>query len=282
VVDAQTAGPLAELARQLAQNDRQTAGAEGLTGGYFQQLGKQPQSGVDQTGQIASGLNSTLTGIGNDTQSRLQGIGQDQMASLRKYTPAGEGAGLNTGAMGSLATEIARQQGLAAQNAGTYRAFGAQSGANLNQLAASNLGTFALRGQETLGKIGQAGQLKNAPLSSKIAALQASKGGLLATALGKLRQQEIANSISKAGILTKEQIAALNAQTSTANSARAQAGADARNAATIKGAAARNAASISAADARNAANNAFKQAAINAKNAPGARALTHSPGRTVA
>jgi len=227
LVDAKTQGPLTELAKQIAQNNQQTTGAENLTGGYFNQLGQQAQSGVDQTGKIATGLKDTLSGIGDDTQSQLRGIGESAMAGLSKYTPQGPEGGLNQSAMGSLAQEIARQQGLAVQNAGTYQAYGTSQGANLNGLAAANLGTFALRGQEAL------------------------KGALLSNAVGELRQQEIANSISRTSLLSKEQIAAAANATSAANTAAREKGANARSAAAIA--------------ARQAAAAALRQAKANAK-----------------
>jgi hypothetical protein len=222
-VDAQTLGPLTELARQIAQNNAQTAGAEKLTSGYFNALEPFAAQGAQNARNIAQGLNQTLAGIGSDTQSRLQGIGNDQVNNLIRYTPGGQ-TGLNAAATGSLLGDIAKQQGFAAQNAQTFRDFGASEGANQAQLANSNLGSFALRGQETLGQIARAGQLRNEPLSSKVAALRAQRGSLLATEIGKLRQQEIANQITRTGLGIKQE----TAQSTAANNAT-------RNALTARG-----------------------------------------------
>jgi hypothetical protein len=104
-----------------------------------------------------------------------------------------------------LASEIARQQGLAAQQEGTFRSFGANQGANYGGMSASQQGTQAMAGQEALRNIAQSGTVKNQPLVAKIADLQAQKGALLAANEGKLRQQEINNGITEQGLGIKGQ-----------------------------------------------------------------------------
>jgi hypothetical protein len=226
----QVNGPISDITKTIATNQAQTQGATNLTGGYFNQLGQQAGQGVMAQNNIASGLNNQLSGIASGTQGQLQGIGQNAMASLLKYAPQSDPQNsLAAPALGSMATEIARQQGLSAQNSATSRAFGAIQGANFQNLAASNLGTFALRGQEALKGIQQAGQLRNQPLAAKIATLQASRGGLIATNIGKLRQQEITNSIARAGLGIKAVTA--NVAQQNANSSSQNAGTNALNAA---------------------------------------------------
>jgi hypothetical protein len=204
LANAQTQGPLAELQKQIAANNAQTQGTAKLTGGFYNQLEPFVQQGAANSGNIASGLNSQLQGIGNDTQTQLASQGQNALSSLMKYAPQGEG-GIANAATSDLAAQIARQQGLAAQQAGTYRSLGANQGANYQQMTNSQLGTYGLQGQEALKNIAQSGTVKNEPLVSKIAALQAQKGALTATDLGKLRQQEVANQISRAGLGIKQQ-----------------------------------------------------------------------------
>jgi hypothetical protein len=199
LANTQTQGPLTELQKQIAANNAQTQGTVKLVGGYYNQLEPFVQQGAANSGTIASGLNSTLAGINSGTQSQLAGIGQAGLANISKYAPPGDGSTSNAAAS-DLAAQIARQQGLAAQNAGTYQSFGASQGANYQGAANSNLGSFGLQGQEALRGIGQSGTVKNQPLVSKIADLQASKGALQATDLGKLRQQEVANQISRTGL----------------------------------------------------------------------------------
>jgi hypothetical protein len=190
---------LSDLSKQIATNNAQTKGTINLTGGFYNQLEPFVQQGAAQQGQIASGLNSTLQGIGNDTQNQLAGIGQNAQGMISKYAPQGDG-GISNAATADLAAQIAKQQGLAAQQAGTYRAFGANQGANYQGLGTSQLGTYGLQGQEALKNIAQSGTVKNEPLVSKIAGLQQQKGALVATDLGKLRQQEVANGISRSAL----------------------------------------------------------------------------------
>lgn len=279
LANAQDAGPLNTLAQQIATNDKQTAGAEKLTSGYFNQLGQQAQSGVNQEGTIGSNLNTTLAGIAGGTQSALQGIGQDQQASLLKYAPQSDASNsLLSPAMGALTQEIARQQGLSAQNEGAYRAAGAQQGANYQGLAASNLGTDALKGEEAIGKIGQAGQLKDVAVNTSIGNLQAAKGALLATDLGKLRQQEITNQISQQGLGIKAATVAQSntnnlrtTGTSAANNQRTTATSAANNARTTSQSNLNNLRTTGTSAANNALNNAVKTAIANAKTGVGAR-----------
>ena len=189
---------------QVGQNNRQTQGAENLTGQYFGQLGQLAQSGANQVNSIGTGLNSTLAGIASGTQSQLQGIGQNAQSSLLKYAPQGDG-GLAAPAQSALQAEIARQQGLSAQDQGAFRSAGAVQGANYSSNAASNLGTFALAGQEALKNIAQAGQVRNEPLMAQLAKAQLQKSALTATDLGKLRQQEITNQFTAKGLGIKQQ-----------------------------------------------------------------------------
>lgn len=203
LANTQTQGPLTELQRQIAANNAQTQGTVKLVGGYYNQLEPFVQKGAANSGVTASGLNSTLTGIGADTQSQLAGIGQSGLANISKYAPPGDGSTSNA-ASSDLAAQIARQQGLAAQQSGTYRDFGASQGANYQGAANANLGAYGVQGQEALRGIAQSGTVKNQPLVSKIADLQASKGALTATDLGKLRQQEVNNDITRAGLGLKQ------------------------------------------------------------------------------
>jgi hypothetical protein len=238
LTDAQLKGPLADLAAQIAANNKQTAGAQTATSNAFNTLGDYAKQNVADQGNISAGLNQNLADIANQTQQQIGAAGQNAQNMLARYTPQSDQSNsLRTAGAGSLASELARQQGLAAQNQGAFRMFGANQGANYQGLAASNLGTYALHGQEALRNIAQAGQLKNQPLSQKQADLIASRGALLASNEGKLRQQEINNQLSAAGLNVRLQdIQAANQ----------------RNAATIRGANQRNAATITAAGQRTA------------------------------
>lgn len=202
IANSQVQGPLAELAAQKAQNVKQGAAAQGLTMGYFSQLYDQAKAAYDKTQGIGSGLNSQLQGISNDTQGQLSQFGQQAQGGAMADLQA---QGLGGGGYGMLAQQLAQQKGVAAQNAQTYRDFGASQGANYSSAAASQLGTNALRGQERIANIAQGTNLLNFPLSSKQASLIASKGAIEATAAGKLRQQEITNQIARQGLGLKAQ-----------------------------------------------------------------------------
>lgn len=200
LVHSQTRGPMRELAHQIAVNQRQGQGAQQRTSGYFNQLGGYAHQGFQDVSQAASDLNSQLSGIGQHTQQSLQGLGQNAQTSLNQYTPGLQGSGTQ-----ALAEEIARQQGFAAQSSGAFQAAGALQGANQRGLAGTNEGVYGLMGQERLGQIAQATALSNEPLNSKIAALRASEGDLLAKNEGALRQQEITNQITQQGLGLKSQ-----------------------------------------------------------------------------
>lgn len=205
LAQAQTQPAIKALTDQIAQNQQQTTGAENLTGGYFQQLGQQAQQGLAAQQGISNTLNDQLKQLASDQSSQLQGLGQQDAAMLAKYSPQSDSSNsLLQPGLSALTSELARQQGLQAQQQGAARAFGLNQGANYQGLAASNLGSFASRGEEDLNQIAQAGQIKNQPLTSKIAQLQGTYGATLASDLGKLRQQEITNQIARSGLGIKQ------------------------------------------------------------------------------
>lgn len=192
-------GTINELRSQAAQNDRQTQGAEGLTNQYFQGLGNFVNQGNTLQGQIASGLNQQLQQNAANEQQQLQQLQQNQTALMGQYSPQGQGGGLGTQGPGmqALTTELARQQGLAAQQNTNFQNFAATQGANYRDLSASNLGTYALQGQEDLSRIAQAGQVKNASINAKIGSTVQKENADIESALAKLRQGEITNQAAR-------------------------------------------------------------------------------------
>lgn len=200
LTNAQDQGPLTELAKQIAANQANARAQVKLVGGYYNHLGQLVGQGVGQEGQIAGQTNQALQGIAADENNQLGQYGTNAQAALQHYSPGG----FNSLGANSLAQQLARTSGLAAQDEGAFRSFGAQQGGNFGQLAAVGNISTALQGQQALKSISQAGQLKNEPLTQKIADLQSSKGALLSTNLGKLRQQEINNAIAEQGIGVKQ------------------------------------------------------------------------------
>lgn len=257
IADAQTKGPLSQLAAQIARNNQQGSAAQAKTFSYYMQLAQAARDSVGQQQQLATGLNSQLQGIGQNTQTQLSQYGQQATGGALGRMA---GLGLDAGQTQALQAETARQQGIGALNAGAFQSAGAVQGANYTNNAASNLGTFALRGQERIGDIGRASALANAPLSDKQAALIASRGSLKATALGQLRAAERNYQIAQEGITGKAQAITAenkrNAATIAGENARAAQSVKAagqRNAATIRAENSRNAATIAGADQRNSA-----------------------------
>ena len=217
LANAQTTGPITQDQTQIAANDAQNKAALAQTGGYFNQLGQQAQQGVTQTQGIGSALNAQLAQIGQQTQAQLAALGPQAQQQLLQYAPQSDQSNsLAAPAMASLASEIARQQGLAAQNQGAFQNYGATQGANYSSAAASNLGTFGLKGQETLGNIAQAGQVKDQPLNTGIAGLRATQGADYATALRTLSQQDVANALAGGALNVKAATATATAKNNAA------------------------------------------------------------------
>jgi hypothetical protein len=258
-----------QLAAEISQQNSQTNNALNLTGGYFNQLGQQAQQGLTAEQSIYGNLGTQLGQIQSNENSQLGQIGQNATSSFMSHIPGGD-ASLAQPGLQALTSEIARQQGLAAQQQGTMKSYAAQSGANSQGLAASNLGSFAMAGQQDLNNVTNAGAKAIEPLTSKLSAENADYGSDLATALGKLRQQEITNQISDAGLGIKQQVAnntvADNIRTtgtSAANNQRTTATSAANNQRTTATSTANNERTTSTSAANNAANNAQKQIQLN-------------------
>jgi hypothetical protein len=103
-----------------------------------------------------------------------------------------------------------------------------------------------LRALRLLGGIAQSGTVKNEPLEAKIADLNASRGGLLASNEGKLRQQEVNNRIAEQGLGLKAQ----DIQSQNLRSQAQIAAANSRSQASINAANARQQAQINATNGR--------------------------------
>ena len=118
---------------------------------------------------------------------------------------------------------MARQQGLRGRrSAGAFQQYGAGQAAAGGTLAAQQLGVGQLQGQEALKNIAQANALTNVPLQQQRATLQAQKGAQLATDIGNLRQQEITNRITRAGLGIQKLNAATSAKEANTSAFSAQ------------------------------------------------------------
>jgi hypothetical protein len=199
------------LNAQIAQNTKQGAAAQQATAGYFNQLGQYAQQSAQNVRDIGAGLNTQLQQIGQGTQAALDQFGQ---RAVTPYLQSLTAQGLGGGASDQLAAALASQRSLAAQNAAANQAFGAKVGSDAATLAAQNLGTYALRGQERLGEITQATRLAQQPLETQLGTQRVAKGQAYATNLGALRQQQFANWVAQQGLgLKSAAITAANQRT---------------------------------------------------------------------
>src|SRR5215475_11868424 len=201
ITNAQDQGPITQLTNQIANQNRTTARAIGQVGGYYNTLGNQVARGYTDEGKIANSLN---TGLATATTNAVNAAGQtgDQaMQSYMKYLPgAANDPSLAQGGLGSLASEIARQTGEARGIGQMYQGLGELQGANYKGLAAAELGTAGLAGQEQLGSIARSGQQALQPLVATQAGLIAKKGADYATNLAAVKQQNITNLFGAAGL----------------------------------------------------------------------------------
>ena len=141
LASAQVNPAIQQLAQEIQQQNAQTNNALNLTGGYFNQLGQQAQQGLTAEQGISSNLAAQLAGIQGNENTQLGQIGQNAQNSLLAHIP-GNDMSLAAPGLSALTSEIARQQGLAAQQQGTMSSYGAQEGANAQRARSVELGTF--------------------------------------------------------------------------------------------------------------------------------------------
>ena len=205
---------ISDLSQQIGQNTRQGAAAQQATAGYFNQLGQYATDSANRVGATAQGLNATLQGIGQGTQSALDQFGQRAAAPALGQLAA---QGLGGGAPEQLAAALASQKLLAGQNAASDQSYGAKIGANATTLADQSLGTYALRGQERLGQIAAATRLAQKPIETKLATTKADKRSAYVANLLAARQQQVSNDVTQAGLNIKKTAAQTAAQTAAFN-----------------------------------------------------------------
>lgn len=199
IADAQTVGPISELAKQIASNNQDSAGIQKQDFGYYMQLAKDAQDYVN--GIPAAGLQqaAAMKGINDQTQSQLGQIGSEAQKGLGMYP--GQGGQANQ----DLAALTAQQKGIATLNQQAANNLGATTFNNNLNAAKQQQASIGLGGQERISQVALAGQRANEPLNAKIAGLQASKGALKATAIGQLRQAERNYLVAQQGLGLKSQ-----------------------------------------------------------------------------
>lgn len=272
IADAQTAGPLSELAKQIAANNQQSAGEQKQDFGYYMQLAQAAKDSVSQSQQAQTGLNTTLQGIGAQAQ---QAIGTAGQAALGGTVGRMNALGLGGDSTQQIQADTAQQAGTAAQNAQTYQQFGASQGAANTAQSLSQYANTGLQGQEKIAAVAQKGQLANEPLNAKVADIQASKGSIYSTALGQLRTAERNYQVAQEGLgikqqgqqLTAAQNATKNALTARGQTLTAQAKANALKVTSANDQAnqAAKAASLAERTNNDALSQAYRQASLAAK-----------------
>lgn len=214
IADTQVNGGLQSLAQIIAQNNAQAAAAQNQTAGLYAGLGQNVTAANQQIGQIGGGLNTTLAGIGDQSQAAL-GSAYQPSAKLSAL----DAQGLGGGGVQALAQALAQARGSATQDSQAFRSAGATQGANAATLGASELGTSALHGQEALTAIQRAAQGRNNTSNTSEVNLEATRGPLYEDALSKLTTAESNLELAKASLGIKDttaQTGQTNAQTAAA------------------------------------------------------------------
>jgi hypothetical protein len=213
---------ISQYQADIDRTTRQGAAAQQATAGYFNQLGQYAQSSAQDVQNAAGALNTTLQNIGTGTQTALDQFGKQAVSPALQSLSA---MGLGGGATDALAQQIAGLKATAATQAASNQAYGAKVGENAATYAGTLPGTYALRGQERLGEMGQATQLAKEPILTKLASTRGEKAAAFGTNLGKLRQQEIDNLVTMSGLDIKRTAAASTAANAAATRTQAAANA---------------------------------------------------------
>lgn len=168
--------------------------------GYYTELAKEVQGGLDQQRAIADRLNQSLAGIASDTAEKTGQAGQ----------AAGQALQGDQAIRGPVTSSDALQREMAAalasqgKDAQTFRSTGAQSGAAGQSLGQTTLDASRLRGGEVQTDImGRTRQTVN-DLGQKRTDVEATRGGLVAKALADLRQNEFEKFATVKGLGIKE------------------------------------------------------------------------------
>ena len=90
LASAQVTPAIQQLAQEIQQQNAQTNNALNLTGGYFNQLGQQAQSGLTAEQGISSNLAAQLAGIQGNENTQLGQIGQNAQNSLLAHIPGND------------------------------------------------------------------------------------------------------------------------------------------------------------------------------------------------
>ncbi len=186
LTNLQTQPAINQLARQLAESRQQAAAATQTLGGYYNQFADHAQQAAAQRQTAGDKSGAALAQIAQDARDQIAATGTTAQQQLQPLADRG----LDGGAYARLASALAARQTTAAENAQTYRSFGAAQGANWHNLLSSESTTGAMRGMEALHELGDAYAKADVEPAAKLAELRAGRGDVFAKNLGALRDSE--------------------------------------------------------------------------------------------
>jgi hypothetical protein len=189
---ATTAGPLSQLASEIAAQNAQNANATKDISGYFKGLGNYVNTQTGAVNQVGSNLASQMAGLSSQEQGQLQGISNNSANLMNQYVPKGD-ADVGSAGMQSLVGNLAAQQGYATQDMAAQQAAGTQQQANYQDLAHALAGADATGGRQDLANVQLAGAAKIQPLAEKYGSEVDKEGALTESDYSKLQQQEATN-----------------------------------------------------------------------------------------
>lgn len=208
---ATTAGPLQQLAQQIAAQNAQNANATKAVATDFKGLGNYVNQNAGAIQQVGTGLNNTLGQLAQGEQGQLQGITNNSAALMNQYLPKGD-TDVGSAGMQSLIGNLAQQQGYATQNMGALQGAAATGQADYQDLGHALAASYATGGRQDLANIQLGGSAKIAPLASKYSDLVDKQGQLAESDLVKLRQQEITNNYHNSQIQVDDVLAGVKQQ----------------------------------------------------------------------
>lgn len=199
---------LAKAARQLAgieitpqlralQQQAKTTRQQGSrladrAGGYYDTLAGRSQQAQSMAQAITDRLNTTLTGIGAETQGAIREAGAEEQSRLQADAVQ-RGIGLEGGAVVDAATEQAAAEARAATTGQALRTAGAQQGAGAEQLVNALAASGQLAGGEVQGQIAARQQGLLGQIGAQRAGVQAQRGPLTTKYATELRQSGFEN-----------------------------------------------------------------------------------------
>ena len=199
---------LGALDRAGQQSERQGGALIKNAGDYYGQLNTEGVAGLARQAALNQRLQQSMRQTGTDAQQRLQTAGDD-IAKVGSEDAAIRGA--HNQSAGSAMTELAAARGLAAAQAQTGEQASAREAAAGEGLLNEMTQVRTMRGGEVQERLSNRMMNDLAELRAQKTDLESSRGDVLTSNIMKLRDAGFTNEMTKAGLLSKEQQAALQA-----------------------------------------------------------------------